>query len=165
MKPHINGLPTEMPTPPVPDISEGCFINSTDITSGVLSHIASPLQSNYDDTETPQKYGIEISEELWPYHQIYSVHQNSSGSSSNLIQFSTYLAMQLHYDNFTCLHGNPYRHTTVCNREWPVCKLRKSFCHTYMCAEDCNLLHYAATNRVNIFKWIWPEPRLPNILF
>ena len=68
VKLHIDGLLTEILTPSVPNICEECFINSSDITSGahLLSHIASPLQSNYDDTETPQKYGIEISEELLP---------------------------------------------------------------------------------------------------
>ena len=131
VNPHIDGLPTEIQTPPVPDICEGCFINSSDITSDalLLSHIASPLQSNYDDNETPLKHGIKISAETWPTYQHLTVHRNSSGSSSNLIQFSTYLAMQLHSDT-----------------------------------EVCNILHSEATNRINICKWILPEPRSPIFL-
>ena len=165
MKPHIDDLPTEIPPPPVPDISEGCFINSDDIISSihVLSHIAGPLECNLEDTLSPQRNVNGISAGIWPYNQSLTVNRKSSGSrsSDNLNQFSTCLALQLHY-------GNPYRDTKVCNIKLPVCKFKRLswHSHTYMDAEVGNILPYEATNRINLqCKWIMPEPRSPNILF
>ena len=162
VKPHIDELSTEIP--PVPYISDDCFINSDDIASGfpLLSHVASTLQCSYDNTWLSQRNGIRISAGIWSGHQPFNVNQKSSDSSSSsdkLIQSSTCLALQ-HRDD------NPYRGTMVCKKQ-PVCKFWRSswHSHTSMNAEVANILPYDAIKRLNQCKWFMPEPRSPNILF